>query len=153
MAKKEQGEFDINAIAAEFIKINMERFVDLGADILKLAKHKMQLNLNKTYKAYLKSLFEKCSKTKSFFIRGEPVYLYKFYVPLSVKCGASIIEGVGFKEMPRCSIIIASGGSGKSMLMKHLVLSAILQKNKVPIFIQLERINRENIDLNTLIKR
>ena len=39
------------------------------------------------------------------------------------------------------------------MLMRHLVLNAILQKIKVPIFIQLQRLNQSDLDLNGLIQQ
>lgn len=39
------------------------------------------------------------------------------------------------------------------MLMKHLVLNAIFQKEKVPIFVQLQHINRSELDLDGLIRK
>jgi hypothetical protein len=153
MPKKEPSEFDINKVTAEFVQHNIENFVRLGTDVFKTATRQVQLRLDRTYKAYLKRVAEKCSRTKSFFIRGEPVYLYQFYVPLSVRHGNTIIKNINFFQVPRCSMIVASGGSGKSMLMKHLVLSALLQKGKVPVFIQLQHLNRGDLNLLGLIQK
>ena len=82
MPKKEPSEFDINKVTAEFVQKNIENFVKLGTDVFKTAAQKVQHHLDRTYKAYLKYVADKCSHTKSFFIRGEPAYLYQFYVPL-----------------------------------------------------------------------
>jgi len=73
MPKKQPAEIDINKVAAEFIQNNIEKFVKLGTGLLKIASDKLQLHLDRTYKLYLKTVAEKCSRTKSFLIRGEPV--------------------------------------------------------------------------------
>lgn len=78
MPKKDSPEFNINKVAAEFVQNNIENFVRVGTGVFKTASDKIKLHLDRTYKAYLKCVAEKCSRTKSFLIRGEPVYLYQF---------------------------------------------------------------------------
>jgi hypothetical protein len=93
MPKKEPSEFDINKVTAEFVQKNIENFVKLGTDVFKTAAQKVQHHLDRTYKAYLKYVADKCSHTKSFFIRGEPAYLYQFYVPLPASTAVPRAEG------------------------------------------------------------
>lgn len=152
MANKETPHIDINKIAAEFVQKNIATFVNAATGILKKATDEVHLHLNRTYKAYIKCIGQKCSRTKSFLIRGEPVYLYKFFVPMSVQMGKTSIRGVGSHQLPRCSVIVASGGSGKSMLMKHLVLDSLIQQQKVPVFIQLQHFNHSDLDLVQLLQ-
>ena len=63
MPKNEPPEFDINKVAAEFVKSNIENFVKLGTNVFKTATHKFQLRIDRTYKKYfilprLDALFE-----------------------------------------------------------------------------------------------
>ena len=150
---KEPNEFDINKAAAEFVKNNLTDILKLGTKAFSTLTQKVQLRLDRTYNSYLKSVATKCSRTKSFFIRSEPVYLYSFYVPITVSHRRSITEAFSYHNLARCSIITGSGGTGKSMLMKHLVLSGIVEKQKVPIFIQLQHLNQGETRLEDLIHR
>lgn len=46
-------------------------------------------------------------------------------------------------ENPLC-VITGSGGSGKSMLMRHLFIDLILDRKKVPVFLELRELNQTN---------
>jgi hypothetical protein len=48
-------------------------------------------------------------------------------------------------------VITGLGGSGKSVLMRHLFLDCIRDKRYVPIFVELRELSLENCDLTTLI--
>lgn len=79
------GELDPNAIAAEFLKQNLDMLFDGAKGFFKGAADKFRLHLDRTYRQYLTTLLEKYSKAKSFLLRGEAVPLYQFYVPLDLK--------------------------------------------------------------------
>lgn len=117
-------ELDPNAIAADFLKQNLDDLVASGKQILKGASDRIRLRLQRTYTKYLTALMEKYSKAKSFLLRGDPAPLYDFYVPLDLKRQDVTLEDVGVRSVLNCGrniIITGSGGSGKSMLIRHLL--------------------------------
>lgn len=137
-------ELDVNKMAAEFVNSNLESIYNTGKDVLKGATDSIRLRLNNSYKDYLSCVVRRYSKAKSFLIRDEPTYLYNFYVPVSLVGRKSIIEYASLSAISEHNsyvVITGGGGSGKSMLMRHLLLNAIEQKQKVPIFIELRKID------------
>lgn len=148
-------EIDINKIAVEFVNQNIESFYNTGKGVLKGAANKIRLHLDNSYKDYLACVTERYSKAKSFFIRDEPTYLYQFYVPIGVSCGEVKIKKASLSEIISVNpfvVITGGGGAGKSMLMRHLFLDAIAQKQKVPIFLELRELNHTDQSLLDFIK-
>lgn len=147
-------ELDPNVIAAEFIKSNIDEFMSIAKDIIKETTEKIKLNLDKTYRDYLVNISDKCTKTKSFLLRGEPVALYNFYVQLDLLLKNERIKTPGIKDITNLSkhiIITGSAGCGKSMFVKHLLCNALIVKEKVPIFIELRQFNEFPGDLFEII--
>jgi hypothetical protein len=147
-------EFDINKVAAEFMQQNMEKFIGTAKGIIKAGADQIRLRLDMTYKEYISNLLKRHSKVKSFFIRSEPANLYDYYVPLSISTRKIKIDSTGIQDMVRVSpfsIIKGSAGSGKSMLMRHLLINTIINKDKVPIFIELRQFNQNGGDLRKMI--
>lgn len=143
-----EGEnLDFNKIAVEaavgFVDRHIESILNLGKGVLKGTADSVRLRLNKSYKDYLCCIFKRYSRAKSFLIRDEPTYLYNFYVPVGLKYGRREIDHVSIKKIINMNpyvVITGGGGTGKSMLMRHLLLSAIEEREKVPIFIELRRL-------------
>ena len=149
-------EFDPNKIATEFLQQNIDKFFETGRGIIKAATDKIRLYLDSTYKEYIKTLLERHSKVRSFFIRNEPAYLYEFYVPLDLLRGFKRLKGSGIMDIIKISpfaLITGSAGSGKSLIMRHLLIDTLLIKEKVPIFVELRQINQNGGDLRQLINR
>lgn len=94
---------------------------------------------------YATNVIKKHSYAKTFLIRSTPAYLYDFYVPASVQFdGDRKLEKVDIESLSAVSrrlIITGSGGSGKSILMRHLLLDALAQANVFPILIELRNLN------------
>ncbi len=148
------GPLDPNVIAAEFLKQNIDSFFDTAKQVAKGANEKIRLKLDRTYQKYLTSLFEKHSKMKSFLLRGEAVPLHDFYIPLNLLLQRKTIEGVNIRDIMKLgtsTVITGSGGSGKTMLVRHLLLDSILTKTRVPIFVELRQLNTFDGDLFALI--
>ncbi len=77
--------------------------------------------------------------------RGEAVNLYEFYVPTGISCGKQKYDSPSFSDVAgrnNFSIITGGGGSGKSILMRHLFLSALQPNGKVPVFLELRDLNQ-----------
>jgi hypothetical protein len=147
-------DIDFNKIAADFLQENLDRFVDAGKDIIKGATNKLRLRLDSTYRNYLTTILKRHSRVKSFFIRTEPVYLYNFYVPLSVATQQTKLDRPQIRDIVKISpftIISGTAGSGKSMFMRHLLLNALLTKNKVPVYIELRQLNTGRINLRDAV--
>lgn len=148
------GELDPNAIAAEFLKQNLDMLFDGAKGFFKGAADKFRLHLDSTYRQYLTTLLEKYSKAKSFLLRGEAVPLYQFYVPLDLKTKNKTITAPSIGDLLRLTnntIITGSAGCGKSMLVRHLLLNSLLSKTRVPIFVELRQFNTFDGDLFQLI--
>lgn len=147
-------ELDPNVIAADFLKQNLDSLVDGARSVLKGAVDKLRLTLDRTYRDYLAALSEKYSKAKSFLLRGEPVPLYGFYVPLDLTHKKTTIAAAGIGDvLKRTShaIITGSAGCGKSMFVRHLLLDCLLSKTRVPVFVELRHFNSFPGSLQDLI--
>ncbi len=143
-------EFDQNKVIAEFIKLNLDDFLDTGKGVLKGTKESIKLKLRTGYSSYLKNITERYGKSKSFFIRDEPQELSSFYVPVGIQSSKILIKAANLKAIldhnPK-SIISGTAGSGKSILLKHLLLNAIKNKKQVPVFLELRDNNIEECSL------
>src|SRR3990172_5358529 len=148
------AELDPNRIVAEVLKQNLDALVDGAKGFFKGAANTLRLHLDRTYRQYLTTLLEKYSKAKSFLLRGEPVPLYKFYVPLDIKSKNKTISAPGIcdvLDLANNTIIMGSAGCGKSMFVRHLLLDSLLSKTRVPIFVELRQFNTFDGDLFQLI--
>jgi hypothetical protein len=136
---------DINEIASNFLQANLERAVEVAASHAKEAKSYVRSKLARTYRDYLTRLLERYSCGKSFFIRGESVPLYDFFVPLDLATERRHLARPGIEEISAvstASIIVGSGGSGKTMMMRHLLISSIRTRLRTPVFLELRQLNQ-----------
>jgi len=146
----ELPEFDQNKVIAEFIKLNIDSFIDLGKDIFKGTKESIQIRLKTVYSTYLKNVSERYGKSKSFFIRDEPQELSTFYVPVGLQSSNINIKTANLRAIlshNTKSIISGTAGSGKSILLKYLLLDALKNKKQVPVFLELRDNNIEQTSL------
>lgn len=140
--------------AVEFVASNIEKIIELGRKAYGKVDEEVKLRLRSSYKEYLQQTREKYSRSKSFFIRNESVDLYSYYVATGIKCGRSKIENPNFESCTAASkriIISGAGGSGKSVLLRHLFLDCISKKEYIPILIELRDLNSTEISLDEKI--
>lgn len=145
---------DEGKFAAEFLAKNLEKIISLGLQAFGKIDESIQVTLKTAYTEYLKKVQGKYSKSKSFFIRHEPVDLYSYYVPTGIRCGTSTTDKPSFQNLIKTSkriIILGSGGTGKSVLMKHLFLDCIKDKEYTPILIELRDLNSETKNLDDFV--
>ena len=86
---------------------------------------------------YLSHISDKYSKIKTFIYQSEPQPFYDFYVCNDLIHTDRIYDATPDK-INQYSIIDASAGMGKSMMMRHFLLSS---KTKIPFFILLKDYN------------
>jgi len=148
--EKEIEEFDVNKVVAEFINLNIKEFVDLGLNIFKGTKESIQFKLKTVYSTYLSNIVERYGKSKSFFIRDEPQELHTFYIPVGIESSDLKIKTANLRAIlshNNKSIISGTAGSGKSILLKHLLLNSLKNRKQVPIFLELRDNNLNDICL------
>lgn len=141
---------DENKIVVEFINSNIEKFIELGNNIFKGTKQSIQFKLKTVYSNYLNKVSERYGKSKSFFIRDEPQELSSFYVPVGIESSKIKIKNANLRAIlnhNNKSIISGTAGSGKSILLKHLLLNSLKEKKQVPVFIELRDNNIKNTSL------
>ena len=142
------------AVIAGFITKNFEKIWSVGKNVYSAADESIQVSLKTAYTDYLSKTSEKYSKSKSFFIRNEPTNLYSYYVPIGISCNANSIDE---PDIGRCTIksnriiISGSGGSGKSVLLKHLFLDCIASGSYVPIMVELRDLNGAEVTLDQFV--
>lgn len=147
-------EFDQHKLIAEFIKLNMDQFLEIGHGFYKESKQKLQVKLATVYSDYLKNVTERYGKSKSFFIRDEPQELSSFYVPVGIKSSKLHLKAANLRAIlshNSKSIISGTAGSGKSILLKYLLLDALKSKKQVPVFIELRDNNLDKLPLHELL--
>jgi hypothetical protein len=147
---------DYGKFTADFIAANIESIIKIGVDAFGNLDEKTRVLLKTAYLGYLKSTQAKYSKSKSFFIRDQATDLYNYYEPTSIRCDNTTIVTPGFKECLKQSsriVLLGTGGSGKSVLIKHLFLDCIRNKTYAPILIELRDLNLDGITLDEAISQ
>jgi hypothetical protein len=135
---------DPNKIAAEFLQANLDRVVGFATGGVRSIRNVVRANLKRTYVDYLTRLMHRHSKAKSFFVRSEPIPLYDFFVPLDLRAPRRLLSSPDAADVAaaaRCTLITGSGGSGKSMVMRHLLISSLRDRTKTPIFLELRQVD------------
>ena len=147
---------DINNIIADIVVQNEKRWVD-GLKGLLLDKYKkIGVQFSYSFNQYLTRAYEKYSKVKTILYKNEPRNLYDFFVCNSIDQGNLYSKT---KKQINCSsvqnvmnqnkyiAILGSGGTGKSILMKHFFVNALVEQIAIPIFAELRRFSStENIE-------
>lgn len=146
---------DEGTFAAEFVAKNIETILKMAKSAYDNLDEKLEVALKTAYVDYLKSVGEKYTKSKSFFIRNQAVSLYSYYVPTGIQCGIKTITLPSYENALKDNnhiVITGTGGSGKTVLMKHLFLDCIKLKKHVPILIELRDLNSEKLQLSEAIE-
>jgi hypothetical protein len=140
-----ETELDLNKVAVEFVQQNLENALSLVTSRFKGARDVIRSKLTSTYKPYLERVLERYSSGKSFFVRSESMPLYQFFVPLDLGTQRKNLSKPTALDLARLSphiIITGSGGSGKTMMMRHLLISTVVTRAKTPLFLELRHLNQ-----------
>ena len=103
---------------------------------------------------YVKNLYEKLRLTKNIIFRNMPIDFRKAYVPLTLKIDNYRIKLDNpqnfFQDYPKATIV-GTAGSGKSTLLRHLFLNCFENDYKIPIYLELRKINSIETNLEKAI--
>lgn len=143
------SDFDPNKMFAEIVAKQFngifESLMSCAGRLGSNLKAKFKHGLNE----YLSRSAEYVCKTKTFFIKNAPVYLYSFYVPLGIQVATITINKPTFASLSDVSmrlVVTGSAGCGKTIMMKHLAHGA-LENNIAPIFIELRKAKLEDCSI------
>lgn len=147
-------EFDINKTAAELIAQGLDKVVSLAQGALKGATGKVRLHFQRTYVSYLRDVALRYSTVKTLILRDEPHPLYTFYVPLGLNSSSVDMNKVLLHDLLEAgtpAIIVGGAGSGKSFFMRHLLMESLARAVRIPVFIELRRLNGTELTLFGLL--
>jgi hypothetical protein len=139
--------FDPNVVIAETVKRLAEsvasKIWEESKGIVKGASLTLRV-ITASHKKYISRVTKDYYKSKSFLIQQTKTPLYDFYIPLGINRGETqydqaSIENLTFVE--NFNVITGIGGSGKSMMMRHLFLDTLVNIPKVPVMVELRDLN------------
>lgn len=146
-------ELDINRVTSDLILHAAEKLsskiISKGHDFI---KDKCAELFKTAFVKYKKSLNKNIIKTKTFFSPDNPIDLKTFYVSSDIKTPFKekrVIKSCKIQDickLSRFSIIEASGGAGKTMLMKYFTSNALESQFAIPIFIELRKLTKIHDD-------
>jgi predicted NACHT family NTPase len=110
----------------------------------------LEIGLNE----YLIDQTDKYYFTNTFIHRGEKVEFYKIYYPIKTmfkRLSTDFNDLSRVFENYKYLTIVGSAGSGKTTLLKHIFLTSLISKFKIPVLVELRFINDYGGDIEKLI--
>jgi len=120
------------------------KFTDGLAKAFQVTKDEIKVFFGKGIAEYLETQYLKYAFTKTFLYRDTPIDFYTTFFPITLKKAANKIktdEIIELIDNNNFIVITGTAGSGKTMLMKHIFLSAFHQAYKIPIVVELRYLN------------
>ena len=143
-------EFDYTKVIAEIITSNIESLTDSSKSFFTDKSQKIKIRLRKTFTDYLKSIKTKYSTTKTIIYRDTPQSIEHFYEPLDLYndiIDLSKPKINSLLKLNRPIIITGTGGSGKSTILKYLLLDSMKSTKMIPVFVELRNIEPSSLSL------
>ena len=155
---------DIKKLISIFLGDSLTDLLKSGTDRI---TNEISQIVNNRILEYLAAEYTSNYKTKTLLYTVEPIELEKFYQPLYIRRKDSFIFCTSensnksrintihlnelFDKNMNCITITGTAGSGKSTLVKYLLVDCIRNKYKIPIKIELRYLNNYNGDLLSYI--
>lgn len=147
-------ELDPNKLVVEFINANFDRIAQSIFSGIKGTRTIIRSKLKTTYSAYLERILERHSKSKSFFVRSEAVTIYDFFVPPNLSNQQRQLlapTAASLAAVAPTTIVTGLGGCGKTMLMRHFLVSSLRERAKIPVLVELRQLNNSNNSLQDTV--
>lgn len=139
---------DIDAKTAMDVAAFLPKALEVAKRVWAKVDNSVDNSIRKSHLNYACSVISKYSRAKTFLIRTESQYLYDFYVPSSIhKRGVSRISQVNLSKLKNIDarlIVTGGGGSGKTVLMRHLLLDALAVADNFPVLVELRNLNDDS---------
>ncbi len=143
----------VGEIVAKLVDNNFSKIWNSGKGAVKSAYTDAKVFAT-SHKRYITQVAKDYYKAKSFLIQQTKTPLYNFYVPLGLSRGETEYSEASISNLTlveNFNVITGSGGSGKSMMMRHLFLDTLKEKDKVPVFVELRDLNGTELTILNLI--
>ena len=137
-------EIDLSKVTAELAA----RFASSAATFFegktKEFSERLRLEFASTFTRYLDRITKKYCFIKTLFYSDSPRYIYDFYVLQDLKNSRGPVEDADVRTLLALGtrfLVTGTGGSGKSIFMRHLLLDAIVNTDLIPVYIELRNLN------------
>lgn len=166
---------DINDTNVEIAKIAVELVKGLSKNLATPIRRqwaKFESVFELVFEDYLVREFARTSKIKTLISRQKPISIFDAYVDAELAIGANIQvddDDDSDDEDNSCDeeefrrnikkgarlVVTATGGAGKSMLMKHLFCKSVRDDQRfIPVFFELRNLNKNSqVSLKSAIKK
>lgn len=149
-------DIDSNKLIAEIITANVESLFDSSKNFISDKSNQIRARLKSTFSKYLESIERKYSSTKTIIYRDTPQSIKQFYEPIDLLNDKIRLESPKINDLLNLKkpiIITGTGGSGKSTFLKYLLLNSLESTKKIPIFIELRDVEKEEMTLIDFIHK
>lgn len=142
-------------ILTNFAEDTVRNAWDRAKKFFKDISAKEAVKYRKAYEDYLSNTRATYCRIKTIIYRNLPRYIYSFYEEIDLQCENRVISTTDINNIIDTGnkiVITGTGGSGKSLLMRHLFLNTIEKTDNIPVLIELRLFNLdENINLEERI--
>ncbi len=137
-------EFNTSEFLAKLASIHTKDILGAGKKALVKSYEKSLLLLAEPFSKYSERIYGDYYRCRSFLIR-DPLPLHEIYVPSSIASVEHEIRLPSVSKLARFGdsfILTGLAGSGKSMLVRHLLLNCLESGFKIPVLLELRYFNR-----------
>ena len=139
---------DVNKISAEVItdlaKTTAQTLYQKARDYVTDIQKKEEIDFGYAYENYLKYAKTTHEKMKTLLYRHAAKDIYSFYECVGLNRNEDIIDTADINNVLKIGnkiIVTGTGGSGKSVMMKHFFLNILETTHYVPVLIELRGLN------------
>ncbi len=139
---------DVNKISAEVItdlaKTTARTLYQKARDYVTDIQKKEEIDFGYAYENYLKYAKTTHEKMKTLLYRHAAKDIYSFYECVGLNRNEDIIDTADINNVLKIGnkiIVTGTGGSGKSVMMKHFFLNILETTHYVPVLIELRGLN------------
>ncbi|XDD52977.1 NACHT domain-containing NTPase [Leptospira sp. WS4.C2] len=128
----------------------LNKFLNIFTEI----KEEIRIAFGENLHAYFKLKYDSFSQVKTILHRHAPKFFYDIYQPQTVSYETkkiTIITSDELNHIGKYLTIFGGPGSGKTTLLRHLFLSCLITMEKIPLFIEIRRLNSGETKLEELI--
>ena len=141
------NEAEMVANINKLVESNSKRIISSFTEKIKDFAEKSKIDLRTAFVDYLNNSYHKYSLIKTILYKNQPKHLYDFF-----ECNDVILDDESIDcsnvnnilEISHFSLIVGHGGMGKSTLMKHFFLDALIKNQLIPIFIELRNFSEND---------
>lgn len=138
-------EFDVGKLAIQVAEAHAEKLLSAVQAGMLHVSSRAKAHFRRSYTRYIERVLDRYGRGKSFFVRSEAIPLYEFFVPLDLRTPMRDLptpDAADLVTTSPFSILSGTGGSGKSMMMRHFLISCIESTLRTPVFLELRQLNQ-----------